>query len=106
MVDGKIIEKLASDLEKYADAHSAYRSHMMKQATRAAMAKLSNSPEDAPQESKAEETCDHGLPLGEFCSECVPAKRNKKNKKKVASDMFTALAALAGFSSRGAGNVK
>lgn len=100
MIDIRIIEKLASDLEKYAEAHTAYNTHMMKEATKLARVKLANDTGE-PAQPKAEEVCDHGVPDSEFCSECAPDK-NKKKKKKVASQLLADLASLAGFSNRGA----
>ena len=101
MIDKKIIDKLASDLEKYAEAHTAYATHMMKEATKLASQKLAND-EAEPKVNKAEEVCDHGVPLEEFCSECAPSKGKKSKKQKVASRVLMDLAALAGFTNRGA----
>ena len=74
MIDKKLIDKLADDLDKYAEVHGAYNRHMLDQATKVAMDKLASGKES--DDAKLPKTPKVDL----FAMDQVNAKKKKKDK--------------------------
>jgi len=100
MIDSKLIEKLAADLETYAEEYSEYSRFIAGETTKLASVKLS-SDEDVTSEDKPEdkETCEHGTSVHEHCSECIEGEKppSKKKMKKAEADFYGRLSSAVGF---------
>ena len=74
MIDKKLIDKLADDLDKYAEVHGAYNRHMLDKATQVAMDKVGLSKDSDEGEKLKTPKVDL------FAMDQVNAKRKKSKK--------------------------